>query len=661
MKTKTLLCSLGAALSFAFAAAVSADASSVDTSTPEQLTEESAAAVFDEAWQKTLSADGKIPGAVITVVQDGRVVLEKGYGVADTDTGRPADAKETYLRIGSVSKVLSSVTALTLVDDGTVDLDEDVNTYLKDVQVPATFDKPVTIRSMLSHLSGFDAGISGWMVDSEAELYSDPAEHARRLIRINPVGRTYAYDNRGIGLMGHLIGQVTGGSFAGAMKARLFDPLGMTDSSMGWTDAIASKIAACHTVDENGNVVKCRHQHMREDVQACGDVTSTGADMSRFMLALLNGGELDGKRILSPALFQKFMDPDQNRLHPILPGMGFLIVEGDINGRRTMMHTGGMNGFSTNMTLFPESNTGVFISLFTSFPGIPEHDDTVIYRMALARRADAYGQLMPYHRMDVALESFANRFVKPAARHSNLTAPTRRDEPLSIVAGDYRSANAHVYPRRERMFIALSDPGHLEVKVSGEDVFIGGQGPYRESQPYVLERVGDPVRWVFASRDGSVLLNNTAYTATSTWLKDAGYHSGYLTVVPLFVAVLLCVSAGVYAALRHDAVPRRLALILFLVGIASLIGLLLEFQYFPGEYFSKGGSAFMVSWRGLINLSWLGALVAVGMAALRYRAWARWGSMRGVVESGYLALLALSALVIVVLLPYWGFIGNFTS
>src|SRR5690606_37576628 len=102
-----------------------------------------------------------------------------------------------------------------------------------------------------------------------------------------------------------------------AMKARLFEPLGMTDSSMGWTDAIAAKIAACTTVDEHGNLVKCRHQHMREDVQACGDVTSTGADMSRFMLALLNGGELDGKRILSPELFAQFMDPDQNRLHPI--------------------------------------------------------------------------------------------------------------------------------------------------------------------------------------------------------------------------------------------------------------------------------------------------------------------------------------------------------
>lgn len=656
MKLQTLLASFSM-----FAAVAWAETSNLNSAELEQLTEASAASVFDEAWQKSLSAEGRIPGAVITVVKDGRIVLEKGYGFADVDTQTPADPKETYLRIGSVSKVLSSVTALSLVDDGTLALDTDVNTYLQDVQVPKTFDKPVTIRSMLSHLSGFDAGISGWMVDSEAELYSDRAEHARRLIRINPVGRTYAYDNRGIGLMGHLIGQVSGGSFADAMKARLFEPLGMTSSSMGWTDAIASKIASCTTVDEHGKLVKCRHQHMHEDIQACGDVTSTGADMSRFMLALLNGGELDGKRIMSPELFAQFMDADQNRLHPLLPGMGFLIVEGDISGRRTMMHTGGMNGFSTNMTLFPESNTGVFISLFTSFPAIPEHDDTVTYRMGLARRAEAYGQLMPYHHMDLALQSFAERFVNPAPRRSNLSAPSKRTEPLSIVAGDYRSANAHVYPRRQRMSIAVDDPGHVQVKVRGDDVFIGGQGPYRETQPYVLEKAGDPVKWVFMPRDGHVLLNNTAYSATSTWLKEPGYLSGYLTVVPLFVAVLLCVSAGLYAAFRRGAAARRLTVILFLVGVAALVGLLLEFQFFPGEYFRKDSSAFLFGWRVLLNLSWLGALVAAAMAAFRYRAWAHWGSAGGAIESGYLALLAFSAIVIVVLLLYWGFIGNFAS
>lgn len=629
--------------------------------TLEELTPGAAQTLFDDAWKTNLSDGGRIPGAVVTVVKDGQIVFEKGYGFADIATRRPADPRETYLRIGSVSKVFSALTALTLVGDGTLNLDTDVNTYLKDVKVPATFPSPVTVRSLLSHLSGFDAGISGWMVDSNADLRSPPAELQRRLIRIHPDGLVYAYDNRGVGLLGHIIGEVSGGkSFAEVMKARVFDPLGMTHSYMGMPDAIASKVATCYTVDKADEVETCKYQHMREDIQAAGDVTTTGSDMGRFMMALLNGGELDGKRILRPALFQQFMNADTNRLNPLLLGMGFIIFERDIDGRRTMGHNGGMQGFSTDMELFPESNVGVFISLFTSYTGIPEHDDTWTYRIGLWERRKAIQQVNQYYRIDVVMRSFADRFIRPTPRHSNLTAPTHRTEALATFAGDYDSANADVYPIRERMFLALSDPLHLKVAVHGQDVFIAGQGPFRETQPYVFEAVGNPVRWVFIPREGHVLLSNTLQPIAATWLKEEDYISGDITVIPLFVAIALCLSAGIYALARRGSAMRPVARILFWVGLAALIGLVLEFQFFPGEYFRKGGSLFMYGWRLLINLSWLGALVAAGITAFRYSSWARWSTLAGSIESAYVSLLVLSAIVIILLFPYWGFIGNFT-
>ncbi len=653
-------CSVAALLSVA-GSAVAQDTSQTNASPIVQEPDEAALeALFDGTWKTNLSADGRIPGAVVAVVKDKQIVFLKGYGVSDIDTKAAVDPVTTRVRIGSVSKVLSALTALSFVDDGSVDLDTDVNKYMKDVQVPATFPQPVTLRSLLSHLSGFDAGISGWMVDTNAQIHPDPADFQRRLIRLHPVGLVYGYDNRGVGLMGHLAGTLGGAGLADAMKRRLFEPVGMTRSTMGIPDEIRSEVGACHTVDAQGRLVKCRHQLMREDVQAAGDVASTGHDMARFMIALLNGGEIDGRRILSPGLFEKFMDPDQNRLHPLLYGMGFIIVEGSLAGRRTMGHTGGMNGFSTNMTLFPESKLGVFISVFTSYAGIPTDNDDVPYRIGLMKRAAALADLNQYHRMETAIAAVAEKFAAPAVPHSRLRAPDKRNEPLAILDGHYAMANSNVYPLMERMLIALADPAHLVVEVRGEEVTIGGQGPYREVEPYVLQKDDDPTRWVAIVRNGAVLLSNTGHTAASPWLKKENYVSGKLTVLPLFVAILLCLSAGVYAALRRAGSVRIVPAIACAAGAAALVGLWLEFQHFPTEYFRYGGSAFMYGWRALIHVGWVAALAVVAIGLYRYRGWARWRSPVGAIESGYLSLIVLSAAVLAILLPYWGLIGNFT-
>lgn len=625
----------------------------------QELNEASAQELFDQAWLTSLSADGKIPGAVITVVKDGKVLFAKGYGTTDIDGGTVPDPARTRVRIGSVTKVLSAVTALTFVDDGTFDLDQDVNAYLKSVQVPATFDKPVTPRSMLSHLSGFDAGISGFMVPTNERVRPDPADHQRHLIRLRPVGPVHGYDNRGIALLGFAAGEAHGGGLAAAMKERLFKPLGMSHSTMGIPDEVRSEVAACHTLDKNGKVVKCHHYLMREDVQAAGDVTSTGADMSRFMLALLNGGELEGRRILSPALFEQFMDPDQSRWHPQLTGMGFIIAEGNLHGRRTMGHSGGQNGFSTMMTLFPESNTGVFISLFTSYAGIPYVDDTLSYRIDQMERGAALAELNQYQRMTMAVQSFAERFIEPTPLKTRLSAPTRRIEPLAVLNGHFVMNNANVYPLMERMFAALLEVAALDVSVRGNDVYISGQGPYREVEPYVLQQEGNPVRWIFTVRGGTTIMNNTAGGAMADFYKVENYISGRYTVLPLLAALIFCLGAGVYAWARRSSAARTATALAFAAGGAVLVGLLCEFEFFPGEYFHEGGSALMYGWRALLNAGWLAALIALGLMLVRYRSWARWNIATGIVESSYIALTALSALALTVLLPYWGLIGNF--
>ena len=182
-----------------------------------ELTAGSAEAFFDATWKNTISPDGKIPGAVVTVVKEGKILLAKGYGVRDIDTGEPVDAERTRVRIGSVSKLFSALTALTLVEDGRLDLDTDVNRYLLSIRVPATFSAPVTIRSLLSHTSGFDASFSGYMAFSNSNLEVPVEEYNRHLIRMRPVGQIHRYDNMAVGLLGYICGQANGTTFAEAV------------------------------------------------------------------------------------------------------------------------------------------------------------------------------------------------------------------------------------------------------------------------------------------------------------------------------------------------------------------------------------------------------------------------------------------------------------
>ena len=97
-----------------------------------------------------------IPGAAFVFVRDGRTVYERGYGVSDVSDGTPVDPAETIWPIASITKLITSVAALQLVERGLLALDEDINRYLVRVQVPSQGYPPLTLRHLLSHTSGLD-------------------------------------------------------------------------------------------------------------------------------------------------------------------------------------------------------------------------------------------------------------------------------------------------------------------------------------------------------------------------------------------------------------------------------------------------------------------------------------------------------------------------
>jgi hypothetical protein len=139
--------------------------------------------------------------------------------------------------------------------------------------------------------------------------------------------------------------------------------------------------------------------------------------------------------------------------------MGFIIYESRVNGRRSMGHIGGQDGFYTVMNLFPESNVGIFVSVFTN-PGIPEQENLGFYLDFIKRRA-AQAQRNVDLKINRAWSDFAQKFLPPSGLNTKLAYPAKRSEPLSVLNGLF-SVNNNSYPVMDRMFRAFN---HIRVDV----------------------------------------------------------------------------------------------------------------------------------------------------------------------------------------------------
>jgi CubicO group peptidase (beta-lactamase class C family) len=117
-------------------------------------------------------ADLRVPGAVVAIVQNGNVILLRGYGVADSARGTPVDPDHTVFRLGSVTKPFTAIAALQLVEQGRLDLHADVNRYLRAFQVPEAFGRPVTAHDLLTHTAGFDTRLNGTAAGAENRVRS---------------------------------------------------------------------------------------------------------------------------------------------------------------------------------------------------------------------------------------------------------------------------------------------------------------------------------------------------------------------------------------------------------------------------------------------------------------------------------------------------------
>jgi len=325
-----------------------------------------------------------IAGATISVVKDGKLLFAKGYGFANVKKRAPVIPDQTMFRPGSISKLFTWTAVMQLVEQHKLDLDTDVNTYL-DFKIPEKFGKPITLRNIMTHSSGFEETITDLFVNKPDQLYPLRDYLIKRMPeRIFPPGKVVAYSNYATAMAGYIVQRVSGEPFDHYIANHIFKPLKMNNSTFVQPlprEFVPNMANGYKLASDGDNPIPF------ELVEAApaGALSSTATDMARFMLAHLGNGTYDGAQILKPETVREMQTP-QGLPVPGMNDMALGFYEETRNGHHIIGHAGDTEGFHSDLHLILDQGVGIFMSFnSTGTAGAAEAVRVNIFRNFLDR------------------------------------------------------------------------------------------------------------------------------------------------------------------------------------------------------------------------------------------------------------------------------------
>jgi CubicO group peptidase (beta-lactamase class C family) len=318
--------------------------------------------VVDTAARR-LMAEQHAPGTALAIVYGGRVLMLRAYGTGSVDSGAPVDAARTLFRVGSVTKPLTAAAVLRLVDEGRLDLHRDIRDYLPGLPL----NVKVTAHQLLTHTAGFDEKFAGGFTLAPSHLQPLAVYLPRFAHQVIPPGLYFSYASTNYAVAGWLLETLSGTPYEEAMSSRLFKPLGMAFTTARQPPEAALLAGRVHGYSWDGAQYHALPFRYTQTGPA-GGVSTTAADMGRFMLAVLGDGSLDGVRVLSEASHAAVLRP-QFRDHPQLPGVTYGFHEWRTHGRVLLHHDGTLDDQVGVIVLDPDNAFGLFVAS-NSNPGI---------------------------------------------------------------------------------------------------------------------------------------------------------------------------------------------------------------------------------------------------------------------------------------------------
>ncbi len=583
-------------------------------------------------------AENHIAGVTVSVVKDGQLFFQKGYGFANLETQTPVDPDNTLFRIGSVTKLFTWAAVLQLYERGQLDLDADINTYL-DFQIPATFPEPITLKHLISHTAGFEDRKYDMAVTSPDQLQPLGKFLAGHIpARVRPVGQLSVYSNYGADLAGYIVERISGMPYAGYIETNILQPLGMvhTTALQPLPGALAASMSESYRFQKNA--IQPGFFELLS-TQPSGAISSTSADMARFMLACL-----DGSLFLKDSTKQLI----QTSLWPVSPGLSGLtygFFDYTYNGQRILFHPGDTLQFHSLLMLIPGQQLGIFFSYNTESAG---------------------------SMWDKSMIAILQHYF-PHALTSHST-PSGFQERAERYAGAYHIARSS-YTTIEKVNDLLKE--WLVIKPSGDEALLFGSGlsPQKlrlvETGPLTLIWPEYGIQLMFQENNqGNITHLVDLHFPVQPyekvpWIADPLIH--WILLAACFVLFLSVILAAIIRFIAHavrknrpedrSIFPRLARLLVLLVSTLNLAALVAFLVIFLDPNGFEFAIAFgQMSTINILLVAWLAAaILTAGLIIFTAIAWRQryWGLPSRI----HYTLVTLSALSFVWFLNYWNLLG----
>jgi CubicO group peptidase (beta-lactamase class C family) len=434
----------------------------------------------------------EVPGCAAAAVRGGDVVLSAGWGRRDLESDLPV-TPDTLFAIGSTTKAFTAATVGALVDEGLLEWERPLRDFVPDLRLddPVVTDR-LTVVDLLSHRSGLARHDLAWLGHPDRSR-ADLVSRLRFLPLSRDLRQQFQYCNLGYMAAGHIVDVLSGTPWEDFLRNRLLTPLGMDRSNLSADDMTADADHAGAYERRHGVVVPVPPRPVAAMAPA-GAINSSAADMARWLLAQLGGGQVDGKTVMSPDTLARQHTPQMVIPEdPTFPestrhayGLGWII--GRYRGHRLAEHGGGIDGFVTECMLLPDDGIGVAVMTNTSsslmapvvayrlldellglepldwFSRFKPRFDAI---MAGSREARAARRVVPDAPLPRPLDAYAGEYVHPGYGTLTITVGDGALRPR-LGTMDLTLAHRH-YETFDLEWHELGDEAHLFPLMFGSD------------------------------------------------------------------------------------------------------------------------------------------------------------------------------------------------
>jgi beta-lactamase class C len=381
-------------------------------------------AAFDtagfEALAQQLVADGRVPGLAMAIVQNGKVVSERGYGVTDAKGAQPID-NHTVFRLASLSKAFASALTGLMVDQGKFRWDTPVVDYVPWLRLSRPgAERELTVADLLSHRVGLTRNAFDRDLEANVDYGSLVAKLAHAPMTCNP-GECYAYQNVAFSLIGNVLAATSGEDYGRELARMVFKPLGMKDASVGLEGIESSPRWARPHVRGGGGWVALMPKPTYYRVLPAAGVNASISDMSQWLIAqtghrpdVLSANVLETlhRPVISTPTELRGSEWRRERLDSAGYAFGWRVY--DYAGHEVVFHGGAVQGYRGVVAMLPDRDLGIAI-LWNSESALPSGLLPTILDSAIG---------LPYH-----------AWIKDVSTPSTLYASGRADDDETTAAG----------------------------------------------------------------------------------------------------------------------------------------------------------------------------------------------------------------------------------